>query len=321
MPDAQLSPAEAEITAPGGDLRGAIWAPSSVGVPTAVVLVDGAGDGTADGWGFWPEELARAGTTVLAHDKPGCGSSPGDWRGQTLEQRARESLRAIDRLRRQPGVADGPVGLMGFSQGAWVAWLAAQLEPAAVDFVITVSGPGVGPAVQERSRIRRQLIAEGVTGADVAEAMAWVDRRTDLLLSGADVADVLTEQAGWRERPWFSTATEPFDDPVMLRFLAGILPFRPAEAIAALPCPLLAMFGGADPLLPVPESVTALLTRLPDPAVHGHGLAVFPAADHGLFVEGPRPGVLRRDQLAPGVLGMIIGFIRSAARPAGPPTA
>ena len=48
--------------------------------------------------------------------------------------------------------------------------------------------------------------------------------------------------------------------------------------------------------------------RLPgDP----HGIAVFPGADHGLFTADPDPAVPRTEQLAPGFLPMVAGFLSS----------
>ena len=41
------------------------------------------------------------------------------------------------------------------------------------------------------------------------------------------------------------------------------------------------------------------------------GLAVFPGADHGLFVADPEPGVDRTSQLAAGFLPMLGSFLRS----------
>jgi hypothetical protein len=41
------------------------------------------------------------------------------------------------------------------------------------------------------------------------------------------------------------------------------------------------------------------------------GLAVFPGADHGLFVADPQPGVDRTSQLAPGFLPMLGSFLRT----------
>lgn len=76
-----------------GDLRALTWTPAD---PVAgVVLVDGSGEGACDDWSGWAERVAELGVVVLAHDRPGCGGSPGEFRTQTLADRADESLAAL----------------------------------------------------------------------------------------------------------------------------------------------------------------------------------------------------------------------------------
>ena len=117
-----------------GDLRARIHVPANPAEATvAVVLVDGSGDGTLEDWGEWPTRYAGCGAVVLSHDKPGCGGSPGDWMTQSLTDRAQESLAAVHVLRAHPSVDRRPVGLVGVSQGGWVALLAASLAPSSVD--------------------------------------------------------------------------------------------------------------------------------------------------------------------------------------------
>ena len=126
-----------------GDLRALTWVPDAPGPLPGIVIVDGSGDGACDDWGEWPERFTGCGAVVLAHDKPGCGGSPGNWLEQTFEDRAQESLAALAVLRAHPACSGQPVGLLGFSQGGWVALLAAA--DGDVDFVISISGPGVTP--------------------------------------------------------------------------------------------------------------------------------------------------------------------------------
>ncbi len=125
------------------------------------------------------QQSPRCGAAVLAHDKPGCAGSPGDWRKQTFDDRARESLAAVELLRVQPGVDPSRVGLLGISQGGWISYIAASLAPEKVSHLVSVSGPGVSVAEQERYRI-------GCAVGGNPEALAWVDQRSRRLLAGED---------------------------------------------------------------------------------------------------------------------------------------
>jgi uncharacterized protein len=302
------------IPAEAGELRALIQVPDGVMTPLpGLVLVDGSGEGAADDWGEWPDRFLDCEAVVLTHDKPGCGASPGDWLAQTFLDRAHESLSALRVLRSHPAVADQPVGLVGFSQGGWVSLLAASLDDELVDFVVSISGPGVGPADQERYRIERELRAQGVNDENVAEALAWIDERARRLLGGEDVASVLADQARFSDRAWYAGATQFFDNPVALGFLARNLDFDPLPVLEQVTCPVLALHGAADTLVPVPASVAAYaehLRRLPGDL---HGIVSFPGADHGLFTADPDPAVARTDQLAPGFLSMVAAFLRNRA--------
>lgn len=309
-----LAATETETVVPTavGDLGAIVRTPAEVPHPLpGVVMVDGSGDGDRYGWGGWPEWLADAGSIVLRHDKPGCGGSPGHWTNQTMEDRARETLDAVRVLRAHPDVAGKPVGLYGISQGGWVALLAAALEPESVDFVVCHSGPGTTPAAQERERIEAWVRAEGHTEPLVAEAMEWVDARLELLRGGASVERILETQTGYADRPWYETVANVYDTVESLRFVRGIIDFDPASVMPLVRCPVLTLFGGADTVVPVQESLRAFAEHLrPDPR---HGFAVFPGADHGLYIAKRDPAIARRDQLAPAYLATIGGFLADRA--------
>ncbi|QDZ16118.1 alpha/beta hydrolase family protein [Humibacter ginsenosidimutans] len=295
-----------------GDLGAIVTVPTGVTDSTpGLVLVDGSGDGDRNSWGELPAWLADAGAVVLRHDKPGCGGAPGHWLEQSLEDRARETLAAVRVLREHPRGHGRPIGLYGISQGGWVALLAAALEPESVDFVVCDSGPGVTPARQERERLEIALRAERLDAPTIARAMKWVDERLARLRRGDSEASVLAEQARHAGEPWYDIVRFPYDTAESLRFVRSIMDFDPTNVMPSIHCPVLALFGAADALIPVSESVTAFAEHLPhDPR---NGLAVFPSADHGLFVAEPRPGVPRREQLAPLYLPTVAAFLADRA--------
>ncbi len=303
------------VPAPDGDLRAGIWGGPTPGPRPGLVMVDGSGEGSFDDWGEWPDRLVNSGAVVLTHDKPGCGS-PGDWLAQNFTDRAHEALAALRVLRAHPDTAGQPVGLYGVSQGGWVALLAATLATpdSPVDFVVTVSGPGVSVAAQDRTRIERDLHAADLAPAQISAALAWLDERTARILAGEPVAGILAAQARYADAPWYPLATRYFDNPVALGFLARNLDFDPVPVLRQVTCPVLALFGAADTLVPVPESVAAFATELPPLPGDPHGLAVFPGADHGLFTADPDPAVPRTEQLAPGFLPILAAFLQARHR-------
>ena len=296
-----------------GELAAIVRRPATGASLPGVVLVDGSGPGTTDTWGGWPEWVCDCGAVVLRHDKPGCSGSPGDWREQSFEDRADETLAAARVLRAEPGVAGG-VGLLGISQGGWVALLAASRDPAVVDFVVTISGPGTTPAEQERLRIDRALRRDGFDGGEHAEAMAWVDERARRLIAGEPVDAIVADQLPLESREWYETVTfGAYYDRAVLAFAARILDFDPIAVAAQVACPALVLFGGADHVVPVAESVAAFGSALPGLGEGPSGLAVFPDADHGLFLGPLDPEIPRRDQLAPGFLPMLEAFLAAVA--------
>jgi uncharacterized protein len=301
-----VSEAVATVPTEAGELRAVIWRPEDSDRPDArpqpgVVLVDGSGDGTADEtWRGLAAVVTGCGAVALSHDKPGCGGSPGDWRDQSLHDRARETLAAVEKLRRQPDVDSDRVGLLGVSQGGWVSCIAASMAPDALEHVVTISGMGVSPVEQERFRL------EVATGGD-AEAMAFVDERMRRIIGGEGADSILALQAVYADRPWHEAACEYiYEDAALFPFLARIATFDPATVLPHISCRVFAAFGGADESVPVPRCVEIISSLLP--ASPEHAIVVYPNADHGLGLDTD-PDLSRADRLAPGFMPMLAAWL------------
>ena len=86
-------------------------------------------------------------------------------------------------------------------------------------------------------------------------------------------------------------------------------PRDPAPVLPKVQCPVFGAFGGADPDVPAQRSVAVFASLLP--ANPRHALAVFPGADHGLFVAGPDHSVPLANRLAPGFLPMLRAWLNA----------
>ena len=291
------------VTSTDGDLRAGIWVPDNVGPRPGIVLVDGSGESLFDDWGEWIDRYVGCGAVVMAHDKPGCGGSPGDWTTQTFEDRAADSLAALATLRKHPSVAGQPIGFLGVSQGGWISLLAAATDPAGPDFVVTMSGPGITPAAQEYYRIKTTLTAAGFAEPDVAEALSWITERTDRLRAGESPETVVAGQEAYADRSWYEMTTTYVDSAEVLGFVARIMDFDPAPYLSTRAVPGLRR---------VRRSRHAGAGRREHPGLprstlnwdfgNLHSLAVFPGGNHGLFTADPDPAMPRTSQLAPGYL-------------------
>lgn len=287
-------------------LVGDVVVPAAGPGATLVVFVEGSGPGGRD-QGRWPDQLARRGIASLAYDKPGSGESSGRWTDQSIEDRADETVAAVHH---GVGLGFERVALLGSSQGGWVARLAGT-RSASVDVVVTVSGPAVDVASQERFRLRTQLPADGVAPVDVQAASELFEWRCAQLAAGRAPRAVWMAEVEQRSQPWYrhgvaTTAEE-------LELIARLLPHDPIPAIRLLRRPLLSVFGGDDRLVDVDESVAVL--RAVRPVTAGDRIVVVPGVDHSLRAfTGPgapemRDGHYQPGALAAGVVPMIADWI------------
>jgi pimeloyl-ACP methyl ester carboxylesterase len=95
------------------------------GKPAKAVLLFVHGDGptTFDAEGYYRilwKPLREQGYAVFSWDKPGIGSSSGNWLDQSMEDRQSEVLAAVDFVQKKYGFSDKKTGLIGFSQAGWV---------------------------------------------------------------------------------------------------------------------------------------------------------------------------------------------------------
>lgn len=155
-----------------------------------------------------------------------------------------------------------PTGLWGFSQGAWVALLAAGADPG-LAFLILVGCSAVSPARQMRYGTAEQLRRAGYAPVAIEELSqlraAYEDYQREHL-SRARAQQVISQFA---RRPWFRLSWVPAVLPETPDW--DDMDFDPAAAIRQLRCPVLAFYGD-DEWVPVADSIRVWQDTIPDPA-------------------------------------------------------
>jgi pimeloyl-ACP methyl ester carboxylesterase len=282
---------EIAFSGAGVQLTGSITCPDAASACPGVVLIGGSGPSDRHNDGFFDAmrtHLASAGVAVLAYDKRGAGTSGGAWATATVDDLAHDAAAALAALQAHPGVAAGAVGVLGHSEGGWVALrLCARLG--APRHLILNSCPAVSFAESEVSALT-------AAGADPDAAAALLEQLIAATRAGRDHHEGQRILAAYQHEPWYpllSAGGFTLDSSTWAQLTAwgG---YDPGDDLARLTTPTLAIFGENDPLVPVRASVeryqqTAARTARVQQTI------VFHNADHRLQVTaGFAPGYLTR---------------------------
>jgi len=150
------------------DLGGMLFVPTGHGPFPAAVIIHGSGTSRRDsGWYLTlTQHLQQNGVVVLLPDKRGSEKSEGNWRTSSFEDLSTDTLAAIEFLKTQQDVPLTNVGIVGMSQGGWIAPIVAS-ESSDVGFVVSMVGSAVTPAEQlvyeENHNLRQMGFLPGVS--------------------------------------------------------------------------------------------------------------------------------------------------------------
>lgn len=238
------NPGDEPVTIPatGFNLAGTITRPAgSAGRLPAVILLSGSGAADRDGFaagvpttGQLARAVAQAGFLAVRYDKRGYGQSGGRAESATLADFA-EDARAVRRwLERRPDVDGKRIAIVGHSEGAWVALLAASREKrfAAIVSIAAPAGTGADLILEQQQYALDQLT---LTPDERAERVALQKQIQSAVLSGKGWDQVPTELRQQADTPWFQS----------------LLAFNPARVLEDVRQPLLIVHGELDRQVPV----------------------------------------------------------------------
>ncbi|WP_280500306.1 alpha/beta hydrolase family protein [Nocardia farcinica] len=276
-----------EVTFRSGEITvaGTLTRPEGAGPFPAVVLITGSGAQNRDEEiaGHKPflllaDTLTRAGYAVLRTDDRGVGGTGGDLETSNYDDLADDAAAGIAYLRGRPDIAPDRIGLLGHSEGGYLAPLVAARPDSGVAFAILMAGPAVpgGDALIEQTRAI--LAASGVPAEEIDKQVSDTTEMVGLLRAG----DIEGARAVFQRRmaqlpPEMRESMTEADNPIT-PYYAAFVAYDPAPALAALRVPVFAFFGEKDlQVLPGQNEGPArqLLAAGPDATVR-----VFPGLNH-----------------------------------------
>jgi dienelactone hydrolase len=234
-----------EIEFANGDLQlaGMLFKPKGESQWPVAVIIHGSGPSFRGNTWYLSvaQHLQQNGVAVLLPDKRGSEQSEGNWVGVGFDELATDTLAAVDFVRSRPEFERSPIGLVGMSQGGWIAPVAASQDPG-VAFVVSMSGATVPTA--------RQLLHEEIFNIS---AYTW---------------------------PFIARMLAPISSKQILKMdhVKAYADFDPVPYWQKTEARKFFAFGGGDTNVPVEESLEVIRTNTIDGLVNvypdgGHAIA------------------------------------------------
>jgi hypothetical protein len=332
-----------ENPADGIRFAGTLTLPPGDGPFPAVLMITGSGAQNRDEaiMGHRPflvlaDHLTRRGVATLRVDDRGVGGSTGNTMSATIADNAGDALAGVTFLQTQPRVDPRRIGLLGHSEGGWVAPLAAT-RSAGVAFLVLLAAPGV---TGEEIRHAQDSVMAVVGGAsldyvagDRAVSQAIYDalkaERDDslaLVRMGQGVnaarAGLTPRQRAVLDSAWAGVDVTAAWQTLVTPWFRYLLTYDPRPILARVTVPVLAIFGEKDVQVPPAQSVPPMDSAFRAAGNRAVTIRVFPNLNH-LF-QHATTGLVNEygrieQTIAPEVLEAIGEWIgqRFAARPDG----
>ncbi len=253
----------------GNTLAATLTLPPGKGPFPAVLLIVGSGPHDRDEslLGHKPflviaDYLTRHGIAVLRADKRGVAKSTGDYAKATTVDFAADAEAGVAYLKLRPEVDSHRIGLLGHSEGAIIAPMAAVADPD-VAFIVMLAGSAVpgDQIIEEQGRLialaggeskekvdqDAEKERETLTLIETEKDPAALERLLGAKLAAEGVPDAaIAAQIKAATSPWF-------------RFF---LTYNPAAALRKLKIPVLALSGSLDLQVPPAQNLPPLRKAL-----------------------------------------------------------
>lgn len=305
------------------ELFGKLILPATPGPHPVVVYVHGSDAISSVDRAYFPYMAAANGVAAFVYDKRGTGRSGGGYT-QKFQVLADDVLAAVRWLQSRDEVDSARIGLAGFSQGGWVAPLAASVSPA-IKFVLVGYGLAMSVADEDRLEAPLKLRALGFGDEAVAQfqllnsALHEVARRR--FAGGWETVESIIAQ--YQHTPWFSAIqttdtwagsflTMGLDQAKVVApqlFESFFDPFYdPVPTLEGLNIPMLWLIGDSDIEAP-PGPTIATLERLRSTG-KPFETVIFPGAGHGMVEFSEHAGGRDIARYAGGFFSTMVAWLR-----------
>ncbi len=315
----------------GVTIAGTLTIPEGDGPHPAVLMITGSGAQDRDEtlMGHKPffviaDHLTRRGIAVLRVDDRGVGESGGDIMETTAETNVRDIITGVDFLAEQPEIDSSRIGLIGHSEGGWLAPIAASRDDD-IAFMALLAAPGVSGRelmLMQRDLVRKTVGVPPTQRQKESEAHAALMDAVVQGLSEEEIAEALRKLA--RLERVGAPDVEEYADQIVEQQLAmmqsvwfrDVIDLDSRAALRQVRIPVLAITGEIDLQVPPEENMREIRGALDAAGNTQVELVTMPGLNHLLQTANrglPSEYLAISETISPDVLDLLTTWLQEQA--------
>lgn len=242
-------------------LTGTLLLPLDKTPAPVVIIIPGSGAATRNGsWHMYRsigEYLVQRGVAVLLYDKRGVGGSTGSWEAETFDEHAQDVAALVAYLQSRSEIDPGQIGLIGHSQGAYVAPLVVANYSNDIKFVVMLAGSGQTVWNQILTNERAELLGNGLAETEVSKKVSVLEHQLRFI-------------------QMFQSPCRRFK----AHYLCFVLDYDPAPALEELTVPTLALYAELDTQVPPDVNIPLVESALKTAGNMDYTIQIFEQTNH-----------------------------------------
>lgn len=281
------------VTFKDGDtvLGGNLFLPAGKGPHPAVVFINGSGD-THREIGQLAPFFLQCGMAVLSYDKRGVGGSQGKWLDGSYKVLAEDALAGVKFLAGRADIDKKRIGLLGSSEGGWVAPIAGARSPL-VSFMMVRVGPGQPAPETTLFERMNDMKAAGYSEDVIKPYLAMWRKIYDQAKDGASFEEMQKKVVDpVRGEAWFKTVYkdggQPFGKGAYWPWTVKNANIDPVDYISKLDIPILWFLAEKDINVDTKASIPRLEAAFDKASTNDTTLVVLPNVGHTFIVRNDK---------------------------------
>jgi pimeloyl-ACP methyl ester carboxylesterase len=225
--------------------------------------------------------LTKKGYATFRYDKRGVGKSTGSFYDATTVSFVSDAEAVVAYFRKDSFFSKQAIGLLGHSEGGYIAGMLAAKFPKDISFTILAAAPGVTGKTLFLKQAETGYKNQGLPTALSLKWYSALEKVYEIAINGTDTRTEKKMMKKILEESEFpKKGRDEFINNAVHPWTTGMLKFDPREYLGKIRCPVLAIIGNMDVLVDSKENLSSMENSLKNGMCKNYKSVELPYVNH-----------------------------------------